>query len=61
MKGTSSSQKATWPSVAVRRPHVDRTQSPVEVARKREYFKYQPETIHDFALRLSQIDNERRG
>jgi hypothetical protein len=27
--------------------------SPIGVSQKREYFKYQPETIGDFALRLS--------
>jgi hypothetical protein len=27
----------------------DRTRSPVAVSRKREYFKYPPETIGDFA------------
>jgi hypothetical protein len=27
----------------------DRTQSPVAVSQKREYFKYPPETISDFA------------
>ena len=32
------------------RPHsLDRTPSPVVVSRKREYFKYTPETIGDFA------------
>jgi hypothetical protein len=30
--------------------HADRTRSPVAVSRKREYFKYPPETIGDFAL-----------
>jgi hypothetical protein len=34
---------------------VDRTRSPAVVSQKREYFKYLPETIGDFALRLCRI------
>ena len=30
----------------------DRAPSPARVSQKREYFKYSPETIGDFALRL---------
>ena len=37
-----------------------RTRSPVAVFRKREYFKYLPETIGDFALRLSELGAWRR-
>src|ERR1700681_3201710 len=33
----------------LRPPSVDRTRSPAPVSRKREYFKYPPETIGDFA------------
>jgi hypothetical protein len=48
-----------------RLPHrprsVDRTRSPIGVSQKREYFKYQPETIDDFALRLSQLGVQRRS
>jgi hypothetical protein len=38
----------------------DRTRSPAAVSRKREYFKYQLETIDDFALRLSKFGVQRR-
>ena len=34
---------------------VDRTQSPVAVSQKREYFKYPPETIGDFAPKLFKL------
>src|SRR6202011_889558 len=39
------------PLIALPRPprSPDRTRSPVAVSRKREYFKYPPETIGDFA------------
>jgi hypothetical protein len=39
------------PLIALPRPprSVDRTQSPVAVSQKREYFKYPPETIGDFS------------
>jgi hypothetical protein len=40
---------------------VDRTPSPTGVSQKREYFKYQPETIDDFALRLSELGVQRRS
>jgi hypothetical protein len=40
---------------------VDRTRSPIGVSQKREYFKYQPETIDDFALRLSEFGVQRRS
>src|ERR1700732_2842908 len=39
----------------------DRTRSPAGVSRKREYFKYLPETIDDFALRLSKFGVQRRS
>ena len=39
---------------------VDRTRSPIEVSQKREYFKYQPETIDDFSLRLSEFGVQRQ-
>ena len=39
-----------WISSAQARPRsADRTRSPAAVSRKREYFKYPPETIGDFA------------
>jgi hypothetical protein len=34
---------------------VDRTRSPIGVSQKREYFKYQPETIDDFAPKLFKL------
>ena len=40
----------------MRRPRsVDRTRSLVAVSQKREYFKYSPETIGYFALRMPKI------
>src|ERR1700736_1923164 len=50
------------PLIALPRPprSPDRTRSPVAVSRKREYFKYPPETIGDFALRLSKLGAWRR-
>src|ERR1700736_4493923 len=50
------------PLIALPRPprSPDRTRSPVAVSRKREYFKYPPETIGDFALRLSELGAWRR-
>jgi hypothetical protein len=39
----------------------DRTRSPLAVSQKREYFKHPPETIDDFALRLSKLGDQRRS
>jgi hypothetical protein len=51
-----------WAKKANDRPRsVDRTRSPIGVSQKREYFKYQPETIDDFALRLSKFGVQRRS
>ena len=49
-----------WAKKANDRPRsADRTWSPIGVSQKREYFKYQPETIDDFALRLSEFGVQR--
>jgi hypothetical protein len=37
----------------------DRARSPARVSQKREYFKYSPETIGDFALRLCKCGDQR--
>jgi hypothetical protein len=41
-------------------PSVDRTRSPAAVSRKREYFKYPPETIGDFAPAAANFGARRR-
>src|ERR1700730_9092773 len=44
------SRRRIWPVTLQTRPRgADRTRSPAGVSRKREYFKYLPETINDFA------------
>jgi hypothetical protein len=55
-------RRKIWRVTLQTRPRsVDRTRSPIGVSKKREYFKYQPETIDDFALRLSKLGVQRRS
>src|SRR5258708_31929288 len=45
-----------WQVALQARPRsVDRTRSPIGVSQKQEYFKYQPETIGDFAPKLFKL------
>jgi len=51
-----AAMRRIWQVALQARPRsVDRTRSPIGVSEKREYFKYQPETIVDFAPKLLKL------